>query len=284
MERYRFGGGTAIVTGAASGIGASLADALVERGSDVVLLDRDGNRLETVAGRLRAAHPQPAIATVLADLADHGRARGLGAELADRFPSTTLLVNNAGIAHLGRFEQLTLDEFDRVLDVNLRAGVALTHGLLPVLRRNPGSHLVNVSSVFGIVAPGGQTAYATSKAGLRGFSDSLRAELAPDIGVTVVHPGGIATRIAEDAFRGAGMPEGGADAERRLARRLLTIPPERAATVILRGVERRRSRVLIGASAVLPDLAQRLAPGLVARGLALLDGRTRGPALERAPR
>jgi short-subunit dehydrogenase len=268
VQRYRFAGGTAIVTGAASGIGAALAAGLAARGSDLVLIDRHEARLAGVAGTLRTAHPDRSVETVVADLADVPAVRGLAVELAGRFPRTTLLINNAGIALLGRFEQVTLDEFDRVLDVNLRAGVALTHGLLPVLRRNRGSHIVNLSSIFGIVAPPGQAAYAASKFAVRGFSQVLHAELAPDIGVTSVHPGGIATRIAEDADRGSGVPERAAHTEQRLARRLLTIRPERAAETILTAVERRRSRVLIGFSAVLPDLAERLAPSLVARALA----------------
>jgi short-subunit dehydrogenase len=285
MRAYRFAGGTAIVTGAGSGIGAALVAGLAARGSDVVLLDRDAGRLATVAATLRSAHPDRSVDTVLADLADTAAVRALGSELAERFPRATLLVNNAGIALTGRFDQVTLDEFDRVLDVNLRAAVALTHGLLPVLRHSPGSHLVNVSSIFGIVAPPGQAAYATSKFALRGFTEVLRAELHPEVGVTVVHPGGIATRIAEDAERGSGVPEGEADAERRLARRLLTIPPERAAAGILRGVERRRPRVLIGASAVLPDLVQRAAPTLLARALAAGNGtgRRRAAAENAAP-
>jgi short-subunit dehydrogenase len=280
MQPYRFDGGTAVVTGAASGIGAALAAGLVAWGSDAVLVDRHEERLAAVAGRLRAEHPGRSVETVLADLADVPATRRLGRELAERFPATTLLVNDAGIALLGRFDQVTLDEFDRVLDVNLRATVALTHGLLPVLKANRGSHLVNVSSIFGIVAPGGQAAYAASKAAVRGFTDVLRVELHPHVGVTVVHPGGIATRIAEDAVRGSGVPEDGAGAQRRFARRLLRIPPERAAEAILDGIERRRSRVLIGGSAVLPDLAQRLAPTLLARALAAGDAALRRRAGE----
>jgi short-subunit dehydrogenase len=269
MGAYRFAGGTAIVTGAGSGIGAALAAGLARRGSELVLLDRHAERLRQVAEMLRAAHPERSVDTVLADLADTAAVRVLGGDLADRFPGTTLLVNNAGIELMGRFDQVTLDEFEGVLDVNLRAVVALTHALLPVLQRNPGSHLVNLSSVFGIVAPPGQAAYAASKFAVRGFTEALRAELFPRVGVTCVHPGGIATRIAEEAQRGSGVPQDAVDAEHRRARRLLTIPPERAAEAILRGVERRRPRLLIGASAVLPDLAQRMAPALVARALVL---------------
>jgi short-subunit dehydrogenase len=277
MDRYRFSSGTAIVTGAGSGIGAALAAGLASRGSDLVLVDRDEERLLRVAGALRSAHQDRSVETVVADLGDTATVRTLGAALADRFPGTTLLINNAGIALTGRFDQVTLDEFDHVLDVNLRAGVALTHGLLPVLRRNPGSHLVNVSSIFGVIAPPGQAAYATSKFAVRGFTEVLRAELRSEVGVTVVHPGGIATRVAEDARRGSGVPAGEADAERRLARRLLTIPPERAAESILRAVERRRPRVLIGASAVLPDLVQRAAPTLIGRVLGARDATRRRP-------
>ena len=269
MKPYRFSGGTSIVTGAASGIGAALAAGLAARGSDLVLLDRNEAGLAAVVERLgRTEQPGRVLGTVVADLADRGATRALRPELGERFPRTALLVNNAGIAMVGRFDQLTLDDFDRVLDVDLHAVVALTHGLLPTLRRSPGSHIVTMSSVFGILAPAGQTAYAAAKFAVRGFSESLRAELHPQVGVTCVHPGGIATRIAEDSAVGSGVPEAEVRAERRLARRLLTISPDRAAEAILHGVERRRPRVLVGASAVLPDLAVRAAPSLVPRLLA----------------
>jgi short-subunit dehydrogenase len=260
MEPYDFAGGTAAVTGAASGIGEALAHALAARGSDLVLLDRDASRLEGVAAAVRATGRQ--VATYVVDLADDAAAQAIGATLAREHPEITLLVNNAGVALGGRFDQVTLEEFDWVLAINFRAVVRLTHALLPVLKAHPGAHLVNVSSIFGILAPPGQAAYAASKFAVRGFSEVLRAELAADgVGVTVVHPGGIRTRIAESARMGSGVdPEEIARGQEQFAK-LLRIPPEKAASLIVTAIEKRRLRLLIGASAKIPDVLVRLFPG-----------------------
>jgi short-subunit dehydrogenase len=264
MRPYAFAGGTAVVTGAASGIGEALAHGLAARGSGLVLLDRDAGRLAGVAADVGRARPDLPVRTLVADLSDDAATAEAGARLAAEHPGTTLLVNNAGVALAGRFDQVAPEDFDGVLAVNLRAVVRLTHALLPVLKAHPGAHLVNVSSVFGLVAPPGQAAYATSKFAVRGFGQALRAELLADgVGVTTVHPGGIRTRIAENARAGAGTdPAEVAEGVRQFSR-LLRIPPERAAEKILRGVERRRGRVLIGASAAVPDVVERLVPGLL---------------------
>jgi short-subunit dehydrogenase len=182
--------------------------------------------------------------------------------LAAEHPETTLLVNNAGVALGGRFDQVTLEEFDWVMAVNFRSVVRLTHALLPALKAHPGAHLVNVSSVFGIFAPPGQAAYAASKFAVRGFSEALRHELADDgVGVTVVHPGGIRTRIAETARTGSGVSPEEFERGKRQFAKLLTIPAADAAARIVEAVEKRRPRLLIGRSATVPDLLVRLMPG-----------------------
>jgi short-subunit dehydrogenase len=272
MRPYGFTG-TAVVTGAASGIGAALAPALAARGNDLVLLDRDADRLAGVAASVRAASPGRSVDTVVADLADAAQLRDAADALVTEHPGTTLLVNNAGVALGGRFDQVTLEEFEWVVDVNFRAAVRLTHALLPVLKAHPGSHLVNVSSIFGIMAPAGQAAYASSKFALRGFTEAVRQELAEDgVGVTSVHPGGIATRIAESARVGSGVDPAEAEEGKREFARFLRYPADRAAARIVTAVERRRPRLLIGASAVVPDVLVRLAPGSYGK---LLAGATR---------
>jgi short-subunit dehydrogenase len=274
MRPYDVAAGTAVVTGAASGIGEALAHALAARGSELVLLDRDSEGLSAVASDVRELTPGCAVTTHVVDLADDDATRAIGARLAAEHPGTTLLVNNAGIALDGRFDQVTLEEFDAVLAVNFRAVVRLTHALLPVLKANPGAHLVTVSSVFGIVAPPGQVAYAASKFAVRGFTEALRAELAADgVGVTVVHPGGIRTRIAESALVGSGVDPAESARGRVQFAKLLRIPPEKAAEQIVDAVERRRPRLLIGASAKVPDVLVRLFPGSHWRPLARLPRR-----------
>lgn len=272
MRAYEFAGGTAVVTGAASGIGEALAVQLGDRGSSLVLVDRDADRLAAVADGIRARHPRLSVDTYVVDLADQAATDALGATLAAAHPATTLLVNNAGVALGGRFDQVTLEEFDWVMAINFRAVVRLTAALLPTLKAHPGSHLVNVSSVFGIFAPAGQAAYAASKFAVRGFSESLRHELADnEVGVTVVHPGGIRTRIAESARLGSGVPAAEYEQGREQFNKLLRMPPEEAAAQIVAAIEKRRPRLLIGWSAKVPDLLVRLRPGtywrLIARGI-----------------
>jgi len=262
MGPYQFAGGTAVVTGAASGIGEALAAQLAERGSSLVLVDRDKDRLGIVADRVRAAHPALMVATHVADLSDDEETDALAATLAAEHPETTLLVNNAGVALGGRFDQVTLEEFDWVMAVNFRAVVRLTHALLPVLTSHPGAHLVNVSSVFGIFAPAGQAAYSASKFAVRGFSEAVRHELAENaVGATVVHPGGIKTRIAESARTGSGVSVEEYEQGRKQFTKLLTMPPEKAAAQIMEAIEKRRPRLLIGWSAKIPDVFVRLMPG-----------------------
>lgn len=270
VREYLFAGGTAVLTGAASGIGAALADALAARQSHLALVDRDAAGVERVAARVRSAQPGLSVTVHVADLSETDRIPELARAVLAAHPRVTLLVNNAGVALGGRVSQTTMDDFDWVLDINLRAGVALTHALLPELRR--GAHIVNVSSIFGIIAPAGQAAYAASKFGIRGFSEALRHELAPEgIGVTTVHPGGIATAIAANARMGAGVDEAEAAQGRRAIDALLSIPAATAAAAIVTGVRRRRPRVLIGATATVPDLLARLLPGSYGRVLAVLQ-------------
>lgn len=257
LSRYRFAGGRAVVTGAASGMGEHMAYGLGRRGSDLVLVDRDAERLAVVAGKIRGVR----VETVVADLADTAGLEDLAARVLASDPRVTLLVNNAGVALGGTFDQVTADEFDWVIDINFRAPVILTRLLLPTLLESPGSHVVNVSSLFGLIGPPGQTAYSASKFALRGFSESLRHELADrGVGVTSVHPGGIRTRIAETARVASGVSEAEAAQGKENFAKLLTYPADKAAERILAGVEKRKGRVLIAWSAIVPDVLARLFP------------------------
>jgi short-subunit dehydrogenase len=271
MRRFVVDGATAVVTGAAGGIGRAVALELSARGAHLVLLDRDEVGLASLSALLRDARPDRAVTTYAVDLADRTAALSTAEGIAAAHPHVHLLVNNAGVALGGRFSEVTLEDVEWLLSINLHAVLLLTHTLLPNLVATRGSHIVNLSSLFGLIAPPGQVAYATSKFGVRGFGDALRAELAEHgVGVTTVHPGGIATSIAASARVGAGVDPVEYEQGRRAWTKLLSIEPAVAARLIVDGAERRKPRVLIGGSTYVLDVVARLSPGhygrLVAAG------------------
>jgi NAD(P)-dependent dehydrogenase (short-subunit alcohol dehydrogenase family) len=207
----------------------------------------------------------------VADLADPEQVEALLARVLAAVPHVDLLVNNAGVALGGDFVDLTAEEFDWVQAINFRAPVALCRGLLTSGALTTGGHVLNVSSLFGLIGPPGQSAYSSSKFALRGFSEVLRHELAPrGIGVTSVHPGGVRTRIAETARVAAHVSPEEAAAGKADFARLLTYPADKAAARMLDAVQRRRGRVLVAFSAVVPDLVARVSPTGYMRVLDLL--------------
>ena len=281
LPPFRFTGARAVLTGAASGMGEQMALQLADRGAGLVLVDRDASRLEDVASEIRRRHPGTTVHLEVADLADTAGIDGLVERILAVFPAIDLLVNNAGVALGGSFAELTAEEFDWVMAINFAAPVALCRGLLPAL--STGGHIVNVSSLFGLIGPPGQSAYSSSKYALRGFSEVLRHELAPaGIGVTTVHPGGIRTRIAETARVAANATPEQERAGKAAFAKLLTYPADKAATQILQGVERRKGRVLIATSAVVPDILARLFPVHYADVLKVLQPGSARKAMSRS--
>lgn len=259
IRPFQFAGATAVVTGAAGGMGEHLARGLAERGSSLLIVDRDAQRLDAVAASIRATYPGGRVTTFVADLADRDAVDRLAAELLAATDRVDLLVNNAGVALAGQFDQISLDDFDWVVAINFSAPVRLTHHLLP--RMGAGGHIVNVSSLFGLVGPKGQTAYSSSKFALRGFTEALRNELLPrGIGTTTVHPGGIRTDIARNARIGGNLTDVDVERAKDDFDKLLTFPAEKAAELMLEAVKARRPRLLIGLSAKVPDVVARLAP------------------------
>lgn len=256
---YRIDGGVALVTGAAGGIGSALAERLVREGSNIVLVDRNAGGLEDLAQRLRVRRPDRQVSAIVADLSQPEAPEEVVAQALDEHGRLTLLVNNAGVALAGRFEQVSIADVDWLLAINLRSVLAMTSAALPSL--TPGAQITNISSLFGIVAPVGNSVYSASKFGVRGFSMALRTELAPrGVGVTTVYPGGIKTAIARHARRGAGVSEIEWEAGLRAYDRFLVIEPAVAARKIVDGTVHRRPRVLIGPEAYAGDLLARLAP------------------------
>jgi short-subunit dehydrogenase len=262
MDRFTFAGRTCVITGAASGIGAALALDLARRHAVLALVDKDVAGLARVAELARAAGAGD-VSEFVVDLSDGGDRLDLAAEVAARHGGVDLLVNNAGVALSGTFEQVSLKDFDWLMEINLHAVIRTTKAFLPQLLGRPGSHVVNLSSLFGLIAPPTQVAYVTSKFGVRGFTEALRHELGPrGVGVTVVHPGGIKTNIAANArLSGADLDGEQAAAARRFTERALTMPPEEAAAQIVAAVQGRKPRLVITRVAKVADVLARVTPG-----------------------
>jgi short-subunit dehydrogenase len=249
---------TAVVTGAGGGIGRAIACALARRGCHLALADLDETGLaqtaDLAAGAVR-------ISRHVLDVGDAAAVAALPGAVHVHHGGVDLLVNNAGVALNGNFEQLSAANFEWLMGINFWGVVRMTRAFLPALRLSSDAHIVNLSSVFGLIAPPGQTAYCASKFAVRGFSDALRNELAGSaVGVTVVHPGGVATSIARHARMPADMSA--IDRERQVhrAERLLTMPPARVGEIIVRGLIKRRRRILVGADAKFLCFLERLAP------------------------
>ncbi|TFW19960.1 SDR family NAD(P)-dependent oxidoreductase, partial [Massilia arenosa] len=197
------------------------------------------------------------------DVADRERVRAFPQQVLDRFGQVDILINNAGVALGGTFEQVSELDFDWLLEINFHAVVRMTRGFLPLLRERDAARIVNLSSLYGLVAPPGQAAYSASKFAVRGFSNALRHELEMEgsrVGVTVVHPGGVNTSIAKSARVPAGAPVDEVERQRRLTQKLLRMPPERAGEIIVEGIERERARVLVGGDAKVVSVLERLMP------------------------
>jgi short-subunit dehydrogenase len=172
-----------------------------------------------------------------------------------------LVMNNAGVAVGGTFEQVSEADFDWLLEINFHGVVRMTRAFLPLLRQSDDARIVNVSSIFGIITPPGQAAYSASKFAVRGFSNVLRLELeGSTVGVSVVHPGGVATSIAKSARVPASASADEVERRRKAMEKLLHMAPEKAGEIIVRGIEKRQARILVGSDAKAAALLERLSP------------------------
>jgi NAD(P)-dependent dehydrogenase (short-subunit alcohol dehydrogenase family) len=252
-------GRTAVITGAASGIGRAIAVSLAQRGCNLALADIDETGLADTADLTKGNSIN--VSRHRLDVADRAAVAEFADIVADEHCGVDVLVNNAGVAVGGTFEQVSDEDFEWLFEINFWGVVRMTRAFLPLLRASDDARVVNVSSVYGIVAPPEQTAYSASKFAVRGFSEALRHELeGSDIGVSVVHPGGVATSIVKNARLPAGVTEEEIAQRHKRYEKLLRLPPEIAGETIVRGIERRHSRILIGSDAKVISLIARLFP------------------------
>ncbi|HST54162.1 MAG TPA: SDR family NAD(P)-dependent oxidoreductase [Pyrinomonadaceae bacterium] len=265
-------GRTAVVTGAASGIGRAIALSLGRRGCHLALADIDEAGMAETDDLARTSSVR--VTRHRVDVADRGAVASFPARVAAEHGRVDLLFNNAGVAVGGTFEQVSETDFEWLFEINFWGVVRMTRAFLPLLRESGDARVVNISSVFGLVAPPGHVAYAASKFAVRGFSEALRHELEGSrVGVTVVHPGGVSTAIADNARAPAGVGAEEAARRREQFRKVLRLSPAVAGETIVRGVERRKARVLVGADARAISLVARALPVSYWRALASRMGK-----------
>ena len=253
--RGGYAGKVVAITGAASGIGRALAADLAGRGAELALSDVDEAGLAATASRCGTTR----VTTALVDVADRAAVGAWADRVVADHGLVNVIVNNAGVAVAATVEALSYADLEWLMGINFWGVVHGTKAFLPHLKASGDGHVVNISSVFGLVSVPTQSAYNAAKFAVRGFTDALRMELeiegAP-VSATTVHPGGIRTNIARNArvdpeIVGDQDPASEFD---KLAR----TSPERAARLILAAVEADKRRALIGPDAVAIDLAARL--------------------------
>ena len=256
-------GSAAAVTGAASGIGRALAIELAGRGCDLAIADRDEAGLAAVAAELAARGRK--VTTHRLDVSDPAAIQQFATVATSAHPGLNIVVNNAGVALLGQFNEIDQAQFEWLMNINFWGVVHGSRAFLPHLERQPAAHIVNISSIFGIIAPAGQTAYCASKFAVRGFSEALRHEFwlnKSPVQLTVVHPGGIKTNIVRNMRTGAGITDNARRVEsiERFDNEFAKTTTEVAAQTIIKGIESNAPRVLIGGDARFMDLLQRFRP------------------------
>lgn len=249
-----------VITGAASGIGRALAQRLAAEGCQLALADVQIQPLEALVASLEAQATAYAL-----DVSQRAAVEAFAARVQADFGRVDVVINNAGVTVVDSVEQLSYADFEWLMNINFWGVVYGSKAFLPLLKQAPVGRLVNVSSVFGLIAFPGQAAYNASKFAVKGFTESLNQELRLEgsrLRAIAVHPGGIATNIARSARFGATVAWSGEAQEviDTFQQKLARTRPEQAAETIVRGLRRDARRILIGPDAWLIDALQRTLP------------------------
>jgi len=245
----------AAITGGGSGIGRALAEQLASAGCHLALIDIDQGRLDEVAGA--CAREGLLITTHVADVRDRDRVKALADEVVQAHGGVQILVNNAGVTAWESFEEMSFADLDWVLGVNLNGVINGCKFFLPHLRKEAEAHIVNVSSLFGILSVRNQAAYCMSKYAVRGLTEALDAELdGSPINVSVIHPGGVATNFITDS-RGSDL-----DAMNKLGQMMAqySTKPDKVAATIIKAIKKNKLRARVGPDAFVGDWLKRAFP------------------------
>jgi len=250
----------AAITGAGSGIGRATAKLLARHGCHLALSDVNEQGLAETAEACKATGVKVTAHKV--DVADRAAVHAWADRTVQEHGSVNIIVNNAGVALGATIEDMRYEDLEWLMNINFWGVVHGIKAFLPHLKTAGDGHIVNVSSVFGIIAVPAQGAYNAAKFAVKGFSEALRQELEIDgspIGVTTVHPGGIKTNIARSArvTKREGWVDDRASSD---FEKLFKTTPEQAAEAILQAILKNRRRQLIGRDAVFVDWLQRLLP------------------------
>ena len=267
-----FDGRVAAITGAGSGIGRALAQELARRGAHLALSDVDDVGLAETVALCEGAGVKVSGARV--DVADRDAVYAWANQVVAEHGTVNLVFNNAGVALGSTIEAMSYADFEWLMNINFWGVVHGTKAFLPHLKASGEGHIVNTSSVFGLISVPSQSAYNASKFAVRGFTDALRMELeierAP-VSCTTIHPGGIKTNIAKNARFDDSVAALAGDVDRmaRSFEKMALTSADKAARQILAAVERNRRRALIGRDAKVVDALSRLPAGLYQRAVVL---------------
>jgi NAD(P)-dependent dehydrogenase (short-subunit alcohol dehydrogenase family) len=262
----------AVVTGAASGIGRALAARLAqEQIAGIAISDVNEEGLNETASMVEKLGVP--VSTHVIDVSKLDQVQRLADEAVAKHGRVTHLINNAGVGVIGTFEQLSIEDFEWLMAINFWGVVYGCKVFLPILQQQESAHIVNISSVFGFIAPEEQSAYCSSKFAVRGLTESLRHELAgTNVSVSCVHPGGIKTNIARNSRVGENTPEEWKQQGAKFFDKVAKTSPETAAGVIVKGIKSRNPRILIGKDAYMISLLSRLFPKRYLRIMERISG------------
>jgi len=265
-----FRGRVAAITGAGSGIGRALANALAQRGANLALSDNDDVGLAQTVAQCEGFGVK--VTSEYLDVADRDAVYAWAEHVVTYHGRVNLIINNAGVALGATVESMSYEDFEWLMNINFWGVVYGTKAFLPHLKAAGEGHVINLSSVFGLVSVPSQSAYNAAKFAVRGFTDCLRMELEMEgssVSCTTIHPGGIKTNIARNARMDPSVAAAAGDPEeaRRNFDKVALTSPKKAARQILTAVERDRRRALIGPDAKVIDLISRLPAGLYQRVL-----------------
>ena len=252
-------GKVVVITGAGSGIGRELALNAATKGALLALSDIDEVGLMETAERAGARMARE-IRTDKLDVGDRAAMASYAASVREELGRVNLVINNAGVALHGDFEEMSYEQFEWVMGINFWGVVSGTKEFLPHLIESGDGHLVNISSLFGLMGMPGQSAYNASKFGVRGFTEALRQEMlvaGHPVQVSCVHPGGIKTAIARNARTTASHDP--ATVARLFDKKLAKTTAEAAAQVIIDGILADKPRIVVGTDAKVLDAFVRLA-------------------------